>query len=426
MNEERRLVLKMLEEGKINADQAAALLRALAEGETAGGAGAGDAGGEPAGGAAWSGGGSHAGGAAWAAGAARGPRMREPRETREPHAPRDREEDALDLEEAISRAAERIAEHGERIGEWGERLAQHSERWAERLAERIEKQVGRGARGFVLLDHLGFGFLGPEAEETEERVLPLPAGGTLELDVETANGRVEIAAAERADVRVQLVKRARAADAERAAERARAIGRVEMEGARLRVHPGPVTTAGGWTMHVRIEVPRGAWLSGRVRTHNGRIALHGLSAEGAAFAAESSNGHIEAEDLAGGRWTVLTHNGHLAFRDVDASLSARTHNGRVDWRAARVTADREVQLGTHNGSMRVELPNCGYEVEGETYSGHVEVTAPGLEAVREGGRRRVRGRREGQPHLRLQAVTHNGSLSVRAAGAEEDAHESAR
>lgn len=403
------MVLKMLEEGKINAEQAAALLRALSEADA-------DAAGT--------------GGHARVAG--EGGRSDDAGEG-------GRSEDAGEGGRAIDadlfrvaqrvarRSAERFARHGEmlaevgeRLAEKGERLAERGERWAERLAERLEAGLEGLPRIVSLFDGGVFGIFGPEAEDVVERRFPATPGATLNLVVETANGRIEIAGTERDDVLVRLVKRARGSDQDRAAERAKSMGRIEVDGATLRVSLGEdVGNGGGCRMHVRIEVPRGTTVAGRARTSNGRVDLRDLF--GAEFSAETMNGHVEARRLVGGRWTVRTHNGHLEFEDVDASVEGRTYNGALEWRAGRLTADREVRLTTYNGAVRASLPDCGFDVMAETRAGRVDVPSREFETAREFGRRRVRGRRAGQPALRFEAATHNGSITIDVAGEGKEA-----
>lgn len=402
MSEERRLVLKMLEEGKINAEQAAALLRALSEADADAAGTAGDA-----------------------RAAGEGGRRDDAGEGGRAV---DADADLFRYAERVARrSAERFARHGEmlaevggRLAEKGERLAERSERWAERLAERIEAGLEGLPRLVNLFDGGAFGIFGPEAEDVVERRFPVTPGATLNLDVVTANGRIEIAGTEREDVLVRLVKRARGADPDRAAERAKSIGRIEADGTTLRVSPGGgVYLGGGYRMDVRIEVPRGTTVAGRARTSNGEVDLRGLA--GAEFSAETMNGHVEAGRLVGGRWTVRTHNGHLWFEDVDASVEGRTYNGALEWRAGRLTADREVRLTTYNGAVRASLPDCGFDVLAETRAGRVDVSSGEFETVRESGRRRVRGRREGRPALRFEAATYNGSITIDVARERKEA-----
>lgn len=356
VDEERRLILKMVEEKKISADEAVELLKALEaldEGEA---------------------------GARRPAGGGRPERLRD------------------------------VAELGRELAD---RIAAESERW-ERVGEEIAERVSRRVSFF------GFPFFGfgPRAEVVKEWSHPAPEGGVLALAVATRNGAVRVVGEERADVYVRLQCAAQAATQEAAEAFAQAMGHVEWRGGTLVVRDEEAEGAGVWggrRMCVRIFVPKGVAVKGRVESRNGSLGLHGLAvAESGRLELATTNGHVELGQVTGGPVEMRTANGSVRIRGVDADLTARTTNGSVRAQLDPPGRDRSVDLRTVNGSIRVVLPDAGgLAVEAEARAGSVKSEIPELgPGSRHGAGRRLEGQREGTPRLSLTAVTRNGSVRL--------------
>ncbi|MBX6350037.1 MAG: DUF4097 family beta strand repeat protein [Clostridia bacterium] len=362
MDDERRLILKMLEDGKISAEEAVELLNALEgfeEGESL---------------------------------------RHRPGEGRRPA----RVRDVSDIAQEI---AERLQAEGER---W--------ERVGEEIAERVTRSVHR----------LGFPFFsfGPRAEEVSEWSHAAPEGGPLTLAVSIRNGSVRVVGEDRPDVHVRLECAAQAATEEAARAAARAMGEVEWRDGTLVVAEG-AGQGGPWgvrRMRVRIAVPKGVPVAGRVESRNGSLGCQGLVVpEGRSLALVTTNASVEVADVRGGSVEARTTNGSVRVRAVDADLAAGTTNGSVRVQLDAPSRDREVSLRTANGSVRVALPETGgLDVSARTVAGSVRSEFPELgTGARVGAGRHLEGRREGSPRIRLTAETRNGSVRLLRATSQE-------
>ncbi len=438
--EDRLLILKMLQEGKITAEEALALLEAVDEGPAErpvrkgaeGEAGAGrdtEAGHE--------------------AGGPRRPRPPEP-----PGEPGILDDVAEMVDEAVRAAQEALRasvdpEEVRRLTEEGRRKAREAIRQArgqlkaslrahrESIRESVRQESGAGERGPLprsfledLLGWIGTGILGSGYQMEEEVTGEFgPGEGPVTVRLHATNGRVQIHAADGKGYRVLLRKNIRARSEAEAAEWARDACRVTRGERSLAVEAEPGVR--GFLAGVSIEawLPRDYRYQLDLHSSNGRLVVEGLEAEH--LRAETSNGRVVLTDLSAEVAEVRTSNGAVRLACSARRLEARTSNGAIEAglpAAWPVEGEAVLDLATSNGRIALELPagGPGYDLDASTTNGAVRVELPGQDHEAGGvrGRRQVRVRTadyDARPRrLKIRARTSNGSITVRAAAAGGD------
>lgn len=376
--EERRMILKMLEDGKITPDQAAELLRAL--GSAGGAAGTGSGAG---------GGGSEAGGSGGGAGAARG-------------------EDAGEGDGG--RWAEMAEQFGSRVGELADDLARKVERAvksgdvAERMSELGERmqEVGR-----TVAERLAqaFGVASPSAAHviTEEYTGEFAEDIVADVELISRNGAVTVQADPEAGRAWKLVVRRRA--------RGRAEEEAEDTSEQVEVSHGPsslIVRAGRDGMaEFDLTLPQGVRVRLEARSSNGAVTVRGVP--GTMVSARSSNGRVDLSGIEAKHVVARTSNGALLLEGVRADVvEAAASNGSVT--ASVLGAD--VQVSSSNGALtlrpewRADGPG-NQRVEATSSNGSVRVILP--QEVREAVERQELG-------LSLEAASSWGSARVEVPG----------
>lgn len=220
---------------------------------------------------------------------------------------------------------------------------------------------------------------------------PLASEGRFTL--ENTNGRVEVAAWDGAEVRIEATKHA---VSEQALERLEVEIDGEPDHVRVRTrHPRSRWMGGAGRVDYFVRVPRTARV--RVENVNGRVEVTGVAAE---VAASTVNGSVEVRDARG---------------TVDASAV----NGSVRASLERVDPRGRSRLHTTNGSVRLTLPaDADADVEAGAVNGGVSCD---FELAGRKSRRKLDGRiGSGGARFDLGAV--NGSVSIdRGLGARADA-----
>jgi DUF4097 and DUF4098 domain-containing protein YvlB len=165
------------------------------------------------------------------------------------------------------------------------------------------------------------------ADEVFDRVLPLPAGGSLVL--ENVTGSVTIVGWDRQDVEVHAVKSAVLAED---------LGMVQIDAAaasgRVAVKTVyPKDDSAQVIVNYTVRVPRHVWLE-QVATVNGTVRVSGLQGAGEL---RSVNGDVEVSDSSGG-------------------FSAHTTNGDIHMELSRLAAKGPLTMETVNGSIGLAMP----------------------------------------------------------------------
>jgi hypothetical protein len=237
-----------------------------------------------------------------------------------------------------------------------------------------------------------------DRQGTYDKTFPLGAGG--EVTVNNTNGTVEVEAWDRAEVRVQAVKKVRAGTADRAAE---ALDRmkvsVEASADRVAVRTAGDRDSGGflsWLFGNHVEagvsytlsVPRGARVE--VETVNGKVRIHGIAG---AVDASTVNGSVELTDLRGG-------------------AKASTTNGGVRVDLAELPSTAAVRLETTNGGIHLTVPrDARLAIDASTVNGGIDIS--GLQAnVSHHSRRHVEATVNGGGGGEVRLSTVNGGIKI--------------
>jgi len=167
------------------------------------------------------------------------------------------------------------------------------------------------------------------ADEVYDRVLPLPAGGSLVL--QNVTGTITIVGWDRDDVEVHAVKTAALAEDLGAVQIVAAAdsGRVAVK----TVYPTDENAE--VAVNYTVRVPRRVWLE-QVATVNGTVRVSGLQGTGEL---RSVNGDVEVSDSSGG-------------------FSAHTTNGDIHMEFAKLVASQPLTLETVNGSIGLAIPRA--------------------------------------------------------------------
>lgn len=380
---ERMTVLRLLEQGKITAAEAAELLHALGRGG-------------PAGPAAWGGGPRGRGGA--------GPA---------PDAAAQRVADRL---ERIAGRGRRQAEYWARhADELAARAAEHAARAAEQIGENVSRvltnlpdYVDRAAR-------TGWGAWGPgyRFEDVVEGDLE-GEDGPAGLDLEGWNGGVALRAVPGNHVRLVLRKTVHAASEDEARRIAHRVG-ARIVGRHVGIQRDLEGDAWPGGLGLEVELPAAALWGGVVRTGNGRLTLEGLTVRGLRL--ESSNGRIVLDGGSAEDVTAVTSNARIEASGVRGKAELRTSNGGIRVALAPAEGEGEVQALTSNSSIEVDVPAAAaVDVDAATTNGKIDPVGLGAEAPpsRGSGRADLRWR---SPHweaaasrVHLLLRTSNGSI----------------
>lgn len=217
-----------------------------------------------------------------------------------------------------------------------------------------------------------------EREEVE-RIVPLAAGGTFEI--ENRNGSITIETWSEGSVRILAEKKAKSEEALRDIE----IAIDESEG-RVRVETIHHRRRGRGSVSYRVRVPTDANVE--ARTANGAVSVRDVRGR---VAAHSTNGSLKVEDIAG---------------DIEAT----TTNGSIRASYTQV-GDGSHRFETTNGSVRIYLPpGARGDVDAQTVNGSITTDFP--VTVTRTSRRSLRGSFGGGGPGRFEIETVNGSVKL--------------
>ena len=183
---------------------------------------------------------------------------------------------------------------------------------------------------------------GKAFDETYDRIVPLPSGGSFSLS--NVNGTVEVLGWEREEVSVHAVKWAKNSPADLARVRIEIDGRGGSVAVRT-IYPRNEDVE--VNVEYRIRVPRRVLLR-RVETINGDVRVRGVEGTGEL---RSVNGNVDLRD-AGGPFSARTTNGNIRMelRSLESSAEPATLPARF---VSSATPAQSVE--TVNGSVVIEL-----------------------------------------------------------------------
>jgi hypothetical protein len=368
VDEERYLILKMLEEGKITAEEASALIAALEEDAGAGGT---DAETGPAGGRSGGSASSETGSSRWDR------RDRHGRERRH-HCHRgrpwfDRENFDAAMEE-MRRDLERVRLGAVDIGDEVSRRVQAAMR-EQRSAWREggPRPFRHFVRNFGDVFNVPFGR--EMFEETYEHEVAAEPEASVEIRDLSGDVRVETWAEPR--VKVRAIKRVWAGTREEAKERA-ADYRIfaEPRGKEIRIGAELAAEAPGWlparcTIDYDVRVPAG--VSVRASVTNGDVSVTGVRG---GVELRNTNGEVTAQGVSGSV-ILTTTNGDIDLREAEpADLSLKAINGDIRAHLLSLgSGDHRVHTA-HGDVVLVVPPDMPLDLMASTMHGRLEVTLP--------------------------------------------------
>lgn len=219
-----------------------------------------------------------------------------------------------------------------------------------------------------------FAASGEREEVVEEEEWTLDGEGVARVRAETGNGGITLSAAEDDQVRVRAVKKVRGRDQEATREFAGQVKiTVEQVGDEIRItreYPRPPR---GIRVEVGYEIQAPPRLDLSLHALNGKIRVQGA---GANVEAVSANGAVELE---GGRGQIRAHtkNGKInaAVEVLEGGGEFASLNGRVEVKINEGQAP--VEAKTLNGSIELTLPgDFNGQLDAETTNGQVQSEFP--------------------------------------------------
>lgn len=402
MDEERLLILKMIAEGKITAEEGAALLDALKDESHS--ASTNEPGGEQQ----------------KASGTEQGPGG-------------GRFEKFSD-----SDLARRLEEEA---GKFAENVQKAAEKFSRLLEERIEKEIKPALSNVPsFLSNLPFvgNLFGPVVTVEEEHSGDLP-GDEVDVYYSGRNGHLEVVVWDEPGYRLESQKIIKGAVSEVTRRQDALV--VNVEPGRLEVHVRAgvlngvnsklylprdkryrlhLRTSNGW---MRIQEVSGDLLE--ALTSNGRLEIKRAACE--RIVARTSNGAIECTQVSGLQFEAETSNGRIAAKTTAAEVKCRTSNGSIqvypgEGQGVCLEGEGRYELSTSNGSITVGIPKDLVPVtsiDARTSFGTIRIEPAGLAVkvqeervndryvVAEGSEYEVASRR-----LRILAQTSNSGVTV--------------
>ena len=366
--EERRMILRMLESGRITPEQAVELLKALQAG----------------------------------APAEEGAKAPESSERGsdfmvwiESTASR-MGELADELGERVSRALSNPAVQ-ERLTDVGERLEEIGRTVAERMA-RAFGQLGRGAY--------------PEHTLPQELTGEFAEGAPPVVELATRNGSIRVVGVPAAEVggprrwRLRVERRIRARSREEAEQEAADLVQIDHGAGHLTVRAtdGDWRWGAGHTVGVELVLSSEMAASLRASTANGSVSVQGVT--GDSVEVRSTNGRLDLADVSARRVSATSTNGAVLLERVRAErVEARSTNGSV----TGVVAAEELEASSVNGAVTVRPLAAPGEaaarqrIEAQTVNGSVRVALPA---------ETTRAAAQGEVGLHLEASTAWGSARI--------------
>jgi hypothetical protein len=261
-------------------------------------------------------------------------------------------------------------EIGEKMAGLGAELGDRMARMGSEIGEKMADMGSGIAEGVMKLLEI-FPWAGAEFTDHLERAGEFRGEEPREVSVELANGRLIVEGWDGPGWRLQVDTRARGRQAHKATD----LVTVEADEKSLRVRSARFF-GGNYSTSGVLQLPPGEY-NLRGVTSNGRIGARGLRCR--VLDLETSNGRIEVEDIEGDRVELDTSNGTIAARLSARRLEAATSNGSIRVEARAVREDT-YQLKTSNGSIKLICPDpdAGYRIEASTSFGGIVVDLPGM------------------------------------------------
>lgn len=335
---------------------------------------------------------------------------------------------------ALENLAERIEKTVEKAMEERERAIEHAMRAKERAAEKLGEDISEPHRRFrwgepsawaeaFTEPFLGAFAPGVRVKKTFEGSFDAKLN-RVTIEATTSNGGITIQPWDGPGFRVEIRARVRGAVSDPGAAQARLEEAIAYEAGpgRLRIDCSGEEVVSGAAL--TIQLPRGFQYDLKLETSNGKVEVGAL--ECGTIDVETSNGRIDLGGASAAIAELETSNGRIQCRGAAKKLVAETSNGSIFVAPARPVGDAVYELETSNGSIEVQLAasgDVGYSIEAETSHGGIHVDLPNLVYqvnTRSMGHKEIVASTAGYEakanKLRIKAETSNGSISVIKAG----------
>ncbi|HAI87656.1 MAG TPA: hypothetical protein DCL63_11770 [Firmicutes bacterium] len=321
------------------------------------------------------------------------------------------------------------------LGDLGDQLGARADAIAGDLSDRLSKAVSEMAEaGQELPDRLArtlgsmFGSLGwplgpagVQAEQTFESEMPADCTVSA-IDFATLNGSVKLTGWDRPGYKV--VARARVKGAETASEAQRRLAAglgLSLQGGVMRVECTDQALRN--SLSIEACVPRASTYDIKVNTRNGSAKVESLTAR--SMEVHSANGRVVLEDVAARNATASARNGSVNASGDLGDANLETANGSVSVTLSYRSAGR-LRVNTGNGSVRLCVPRnacVAYEINAHTVNGSVRSSLNGAEVKFGAGAGRSSGKSmslatcpgsavSSPPVVIVDARALNGSVSV--------------
>ena len=374
MSEERKIILNLLAEGRITADEAEQLLEALNESDLYD---------------------------LDDSCPADQPHQGNKSDLGDPGDRRDARADVVgdDLSERLSKAVSEMAEAGQE------------------LPDRLARMLGSmfGSLGW------SFGPAGVQAERVFESEMPADCAISA-VDFATSNGSVKLTGWDRQGYKLVARAMVRGVDIKSEAERRLAAGLgLSLEGGVMRLECRDDAIRN--SLSVEAYLPQANTYDVKVSTRNGSATLKSLTA--GTIDVRSANGRVALGDVTAASTTASARNGSVTASGDLGEADLETANGSVSVTLSYRSAGR-LRVNTGNGSVRLSVPRdarVAYEISAQTVNGAVRTSLECAEVRREPGAGRGPGRsvslvaRPGgavssPPTVVVEARAVNGSVSI--------------
>ncbi|MGE5574341.1 MAG: DUF4097 family beta strand repeat-containing protein [Bacteroidota bacterium] len=291
---------------------------------------------------------------------------------------------------ALESLAERIEKTVEAAMRDKERALERAMREKERVAEKLGEELSGKARR-----RSRWGEAPDWVEAFTEPFLSVLAPGVrverafegtfdaqlekVNVDATTSNGGITIEPWDGPGFRVEVRARVRGAASDPGVTRARLEEAIEYEATPDRLR---IDCSGENVVSgaaLAIQLPRGFRYDLDLETSNGKVEIGALDC--GTIDVKTSNGRITLDGASVVTAELETANGRIQCRGPAKRLVAETSNGSILVAPARPTGDAVYELETSNGSIEVQLATAedvGYSVEAETSHGGIHVDLPNL------------------------------------------------
>jgi DUF4097 and DUF4098 domain-containing protein YvlB len=255
-----------------------------------------------------------------------------------------------------------------------------------------------------------------------------------EIDIDLANGSINMIPWDQEDVRIECAAKVYRVETQEEARRKLLEEAVfAIEGQKLRF-----SSQQKWMkMDVTVYIPRAEYENARIRLFNGSISAENLVVEN--FKAKTANGKVSFENLVSKKLETETANGHIQITDSRIyDLEAETLNGAINTDGAFHRVDLQsfsgsiqctvteqacesIEAKTATGGINLYVPeNVAARGELKSNLGAFKLEIDNIEVIEEKSEMvqkslRFASRDENNPPLRIYADSKTGAISLRKA-----------